>query len=560
MSAPFWTERYDAGVPHTLRPYPEEGLPDVLRRAALEAGEATALWFKGRRMTYAELERESEAFARGLLKLGIQKGGRVALLLPNSPQMLIAEFGIWKAGAVAVPMNPLYSEAELEHAFGECGAAAAVVLAPFYAKVAALRDRRPEGPLRLLIPTGIGEYLPPFKRLLFTLFKERRSGHRVVALCDDPTFRSVLESGRRGGALPPPPGPRDPALFLFSGGTTGTPKCALSTHQALVVSGSQIVAWFSVILSGAADPIMLNMPLFHVYAQAGIMPASLCGRHPMALVPNPRDLDDLLSAIRAVRPSVLPGVPTLFTSLIAHPRVRRERGLLRSVKLSVSGAAPLMQETKERFEALTGGRIVDAYSLTEMTLAGTFSPILGEYKPGSVGVPLPDVEVRIVSAEGGMEPLGPNEVGEVLMRAPQMMEGYWGKPRESDAAFRDGWLLTGDLGYQDGDGYLFIVDRKKDVIKPGGFQVWPREVEEVVARHPAVREVGVAGVPDPRQGEAVKAWVVLEEGAGLALEELRAHCRRELAAYKVPRFLECVASLPKSQVGKVLRRQLRGDD
>lgn len=560
MSAGFWTGSYDRGVPHSLEPYPEEGLLDLLRRAAAEAPDSTALWFKGRRMSYRELEQESDAFARGLLGLGVRKGERVALLLPNSPQMLIAEFGIWKAGALAVPMNPLYSETELEHAFRECGAVAAVVLAPFYPKLEALRAGRPDGPLRLLVPTGIGEYLPPLKRLLFTLLKERQGGHRVEARGGDTPFREVLAAGRRGGALPAFPRPDEPALFLFSGGTTGTPKCAVSTHRSLVASGMQISSWFSVILSGGADPIMLNMPLFHVYAQAGIMPASLCGRHPMALVPNPRDLDDLLATVRSVRPAVLPGVPTLFTALISHPRVRRDPGLLRSLKLSVSGASPLLRETKERFEALTGGKLVDAYSLTEMTLAATFTPILGTYKPGSVGVPLPDVEVRVVDADGGLEPLPHGEVGEVLMRAPQMMLGYWQKPRESEASFRLGWLLTGDLGYQDAEGYLFIVDRKKDVIKPGGFQVWPREVEEVVARHPAVREVGVAGVPDPRQGEAVKAWVVLREGAALELDELREHCRRDLAAYKLPRHLECVDSLPKSQVGKVLRRKLRGDD
>ncbi|KZK74858.1 MAG: AMP-dependent synthetase [Pelodictyon luteolum] len=560
MNAAYWTRGYDRGVPHSLYPYPEEGLVEVLRRAAAEAGDATALWFKGRSMTYGELERESDAFGRGLQDLGVCKGDRVALLLPNSPQMIIGEFGVWKTGAVVVPMNPLYSDTELEHAFRECGASAAVVLAPFYPKVAALRDRSPDGPLRLLIPTGIGEYLPPFTRMLFTLLKERSEGHRVAALKGDLPFQSVLQSGRHGGALPAPPDPDDTALFLFSGGTTGTPKCVVSTHRSLVTSGMQIVMWFSVILQRGSDPIMLNMPLFHVYGQAGIMTAALSGRHPMVLVPNPRDLDDLLSTIRRVRPSVLPGVPTLFTALIAHPRVKRDPGLLRSLKLCVSGAAPLLQETKERFESLTGGRIIDAYSLTEMTLAGTFSPILGTYKPGSVGIPLPDVEVKIVDEVSGDGPLGTNMVGEVLMRAPQMMRGYWQRPGESGKVLRDGWLLTGDIGYMDEDGYLFIVDRKKDVIKPGGFQVWPREVEAVIARHPAVLEVGVAGVQDPRQGEAVKAWVVLREGMRLDMEELREHCRKDLAAYKVPRFLECRESLPKSQIGKVLRRKLRGDD
>ena len=345
-------------------------------------------------------------------------------------------------------------------------------------------------------------------------------------------------------------------FFSFQEGQPAIPKCVVITHHGLVITGMQIASWFSVILEKGKDVILLNMPLFHVYAQVGIMSAALMQRYPLALVPNPRDINDLLHTIKTLKPAVLPGVPTLFTALINHPKVKRDGSILKSLKLSVSGAAPLMLENKRRFEELTGGRIIDAYSLTESALASVFTPILGTYKYGSVGIPVPDVEVRIVEAENGHDILAELEVGEIIMRAPQIMKEYWQNPIETALVLRDGWLYTGDLGYLDEDGYLFIVDRKKDVIKPGGFQVWPRDVEEVIAVHPSVFEVGVAGVPDAYQGEAVKAWVVLREGQQLSAEELQEHCRKDLAAYKVPKHVEFTTALPKSTIGKLLRRKL----
>ncbi|MEI6756251.1 MAG: long-chain fatty acid--CoA ligase [Chlorobium sp.] len=553
MRAKPWISHYDKGVPHSLHPYPEHTLVDVVRRSAKERPEHAAMHFKGSTISCGELDRQSDALAAALLSLGIGKGDRVALVMPNSPQMIISEFGIWKAGAIAVPMNPLYTINELEHALNECGAETAIVLTPFYEKIKAVQT---VSRLKRVIATSIKEYLSPLKKLLFTLLKEKKDGHRIKLHPEDHWMSELLAAN---AAAPPEPVKvlhDDPAIFLFSGGTTGNPKCVVITHHGLVITGMQIASWFSVILEKGKDVILLNMPLFHVYAQVGIMTAALIERYPLALVPNPRDLDDLLHTIKKLKPAVLPGVPTLFTALIAHPKVKRDHSILKSVKLSVSGAAPLMLETKRRFEELTGGRIIDAYSLTESALASVFTPILGTYKYGSVGIPVPDVEVRIVESENGFETLAALEVGEIIMRAPQIMKEYWQNPMETALVLREGWLYTGDLGYLDEDGYLFIVDRKKDVIKPGGFQVWPRDVEEVVAAHPAVLEVGVAGVPDPYQGEAVKAWVVLRPGHILTVDQLRDHCRKDLAAYKVPKHVEFTAVLPKSTVGKVLRRKL----
>ena len=553
MRAKPWISHYDKGVPHTLQPYPEQTLIDVVRTTAAESPQQTMLFFKGASISYGEFEQQSNALALALLSLGIGKGDRVALIMPNSPQMLISEFGIWKAGAIAVPMNPLYTLNEFEHALNECGAETAIVLTPFYEKI---KQVQPDSRLKRIIATNIKEYLSPLNTLLFTVFKEKKDGHRVLLKRGDHWFGNLIRA-HSGLTFTPMLIQHDtPAIFLFSGGTTGNPKCVVITHQGLVITGMQIASWFSVILEKGKDVLLLNMPLFHVYAQVGIMTAALIQRYPLALVPNPRDIDDLLHTIKTLKPAVLPGVPTLFTALINHPKVKRDGSILKSLKLSVSGAAPLMLENKRRFEELTGGRIIDAYSLTESALASVFTPILGTYKHGSVGIPLPDVEVRIVEQENGLDILAELEVGEIIMRAPQIMKEYWQNPLETALVLRDGWLYTGDLGYLDADGYLFIVDRKKDVIKPGGFQVWPRDVEEIIAFHPAVFEVGVAGVPDAYQGEAVKAWVVLREGHQLSAEELQDHCRKDLAAYKVPKHVEFTTSLPKSTIGKVLRRTL----
>ena len=344
--------------------------------------------------------------------------------------------------------------------------------------------------------------------------------------------------------------------MLFSGGTTGTPKIAIGTHQSLLISGMQIHAWFANLLKDWTDVIMLNMPLFHVYGMAGVFPTGLVARVPLAVVPNPRDIDDMLSTIKKTKPAFLPAVPTLFNALLNHPKVQAGKVSLKSLKLNISGAAPLMLETKQRFEKATGGRIVEGFGMTESMMATITTPVMGLYKPGAVGIPVPDVELRVVDADNGEKELPAGEIGEFILRAPQLMQCYWNKPTETANTIRNGWLYTGDLGYLDEDGYMFIVDRKKDVIKPSGFQVWPREVEEVIATHPAVAEVGVAGIPDPYQSEAVKAWVVLRAGQTVSANELREYSRQKLAAYKVPKQIQFLDSLPKSLIGKTLRREL----
>jgi len=548
-----WLEHYDQGVPKTLKPYPEITLIDTLREIVQIKPEFPVLLFKGAPMCAMDLEQLSNTLAAALIDKGVKKGDRVALVLPNSPQSFIGLFGIWKAGGIAVPINPLYTESELDFALQECGATVVIVLSSFYNKVKSIQVHSKVG---LVVATNIKEYLPPILRLLFTLVKEKKEGYRVTLQTGDVWLDALLDqysSAKKPGVQVKPD---DPAIFLFSGGTTGTPKCAIGSHQGLVMSGMQINSWFQLNASEWQGSIMQNMPLFHVYGLAGVMPTGLVGHYTLVLIPNPRDMKDLLETIHKVKPSFLPGVPTLFIALINQPDIQSGKVSLKSIKNCISGAAPLMFETKQRFEALTGGNIVEGYAMTESMMATVITPVAGAYKPGSTGLPVPDVEIRIVDAETGQVETPLKEVGEITMRCPQIMLGYYQHPTETANSIRDGWLFTGDLGYMDEDGYLFIVDRKKDVIKPGGFQVWPRDVEEVIATHPAVAEVGVAGIPDAYSGEAVKAWVVLRQGQQVSEEELREFCHSKLVGYKVPKFFEFRDSLPKSMVGKVLRREL----
>jgi long-chain acyl-CoA synthetase len=557
---------YDAGVPSTLAPYPDRTLLDYLADLARTRSDQPALLFKGATMSWRALEQRSDACASAFHALGVRRGDRVALLLPNCPQFSIAQFGAWKLGAIVAPLNPTYTEHELEGPLRENGVETIVTLTRFYPRV---KHVQPRTPLRRVIATNIKEYFPPALRVLFTLLREKRDGDRIALAPGDHDFAHLLlvNHGRR----PPAASVRaaDPAVLLMSGGTTGTPKGVVGTHGAYVISGMQLRIWNAA--AHGADPskdvMFVPLPLFHVYANVGSQSFAILHGAPVALVPNPRDLADLLATIRRVKPAFFNGVPTLYIALLNHPDVQSGKLDFKSIKACFCGAAPLLADTKQRFEALTGARVVEGYSLTEAMMAVCANPVMGVNKVGSVGIPLPDVRVRIFDDADGTRVMPPNEVGEVALSGRQLMIGYWNKPEETALVLRDHvddqgssrWLHTGDLGYLDDDGYLFIVDRKKDLIKTSGFQVWPREIEEVLAKHPSVGEVGVAGVPDASKGEAVKAWVVLRVGTTASEEELRRFCREELAPYKVPAHVEFRAELPKTLVGKVLRRALRDE-
>jgi long-chain acyl-CoA synthetase len=553
-----WLQHYDSDVRHSLAPYPEKTLIDYLDQLAFAHSSKTALLFKGATMSYGELDALSSAFAAALAAIGVRKGDRVALLLPNCPQFFIAEFGAWKSGAIVVALNPTYSDRELELALASTGAETVVVLTPFYARAASVRANTA---VRRVIATSIKEYLPPVLRILFTLVKEKKEGHRIQIQAGDFWLQNLLKQ-HRGAARPPVTvGPDDRAVVLSSGGTTGTPKGVVGLHRHYVAAGTQLYEWTKSAKEPWTDVIMLPLPLFHVYANVGVQPLAFVGPNPLSIIPNPRDISDLLKTIRQVKPAFFNGIPTLYNAILNHPDVRAGKVDLSSIKLCFSGAAALMAETKRRFEEKTGAFIVEGYSLTEGMMACCVNPVRGAKKIGSIGLPLPDVEVRIVDAEDATRVLAPNEVGEMILRAPQHMSEYWNNPEETALTLRthgEGgpWVHTGDLAYMDNEGYIFLVDRKKDMIKTSGFQVWPREIEEVLATHPAVQEVAVAGIPHQAKGEVAKAWVVLKHDATASEDDLRAFCRERLAPYKVPGSVEFRTDLPKSMVGKVLRRVL----
>ena len=560
-SAP-WLAHYDEGVPATLAPYPSRTLVDYLADAARDRPRQAALLFKGAALTYSELDRLSDACAAAFRSLGVQRGDRIALLLPNCPQFLIAEFAAWKIGAIVAPLNPLYTEQELEGPLRENGIETIVTLTRFYDRV---KRVRPRTPLTRVIATNIKEYFPPLLGLLFTLAREKRAGDRVKLEPGDHDLSRLLTEHRTVPVERTRVTADDDAVLLMSGGTTGTPKGALGKHGAYVIAGLQEAAWLRSVLLPDTDVILLPLPLFHVYGHVGVQALAFVNRNPLAIVPNPRDLADLIRTIRRVKPAFFNGVPTLYIALLNRPEVQQGKVDFKSIKICLSGAAALMAETKNRFESITGARIVEGYSLTEAMMAACINPVKGPNKPGSVGMPLPDVHVRIFDGDEGTRVMPTGEIGEIAVSGPQLMIGYWNRPDETAGVLREHddetgtrrWLHTGDLGYLDEDGYVFIVDRKKDLIKTSGYQVWPREIEEVLAAHPAVAEVGVAGVRDDVRGEAVKAWVVLRAGGAATDQELRTFCRDQLAPYKVPLHIEFRTELPKTMVGKVLRRALR---
>jgi long-chain acyl-CoA synthetase len=559
MTESRWLPNYDEGVPASLQPYPDRTLIDYLHDSATKWPDRPAILFKGAAVSYGRLNADSDAFAAALASMGVKAGDRVAICLPNCPQFMVAEFGVWKVGAIACPFNPLYSEREMEDALQATGAETIVVLNRFYDTVKSIQPRTA---LRRVIASSIKDYLPWHLRLGYTLVKEKKDGERITLSEGDSRFAQLLR--RNSGVVIPNAGKRlyDAAVILMSGGTTGTPKGVVGTHRGMVIAGLQLQAWLRSAMHEWTDTIMMPLPLFHTYGNTGLQSLALINHNPISLIPNPREIRDVLDEINRVRPSFICTVPALLNGIMNHATARAGKVDFSSIKLCFSGAAPLMAETRKRFEVLTGGVIVEGYSLTEAQMAVVANPVRGEKKTGSIGMPLPDVHVRIVDSDDGRTPMPAGEVGEIVISAPQLMKGYWNRPDETLEMLRtddrgERVLYTGDLGYMDDDGYIFIVDRKKDLIKTCGFQVWPREIEEVISSHPAVYEVGVVGLPDNMRGEVVKAFIVLRSNCSVTPSEMKGFCRDRLAHYKVPAKYEFVGELPKTQIGKVLRRVLR---
>ena len=539
-----WLRFYDAGVPHTLT-YPHITVPSFLDETAGRFGDRPAAVFFGARLSYRTLQTLVDRFAAGLVRLGIRPGDRVSLHLPNCPQFLIAYYGTLKTGAIVVPFNPLYTERELEHQLVDSGAEVTITLDLLYPRLAAVR---PKTQVRNIVVTPINAYFSPLLRWLYPL-KAYREGHLVRIPRDVLTFRTLLETSPTQRGVPVDPD--QPAVLLYTGGTTGIPKGAVLSHRNVVCNILQARAWFPQLQPGR-DTVLGVLPFFHSYGMTTVMNLAVASGLATVLIPR-FQIDMLLQATAKYRPQLLPGVPTIYTAIVSHPQVTHYD--LRSIKACVSGAAPLPREVQARFETLTGGRLVEGYGLTEASPVTHANPLEGSRKTGSIGIPFPDTDARIVD-DTGDQTLPPGEVGELTVRGPQVMQGYWHQPEETAQALRGGWLFTGDMAKMDEDGFFYIVERKKDLIITGGLKVYPREVDEILYAHPAVLEAAVVGIPDPYKGEVVKAFVVLRDGQHATADDLIADCKRQLAPHKVPRTVEFRRELPKSMVGKILRRAL----
>jgi long-chain acyl-CoA synthetase len=551
MSDHPWLESYDDAVPKSLN-YPEVPLFHFLEKSAEDYPERPCTIFKGAKISYREMDALTDQLAAGLASLGIKKGDRVGLFIPNTPQFVMAYFAVLKIGGVVVATNPLYSARELEHQANDSGMEVMIVMSNFYHRV---KEVQANTKIRQVVVTNIKEALPPVLRFLFTLTKEKKGGFRVDLADGDVWLPDLMASFKPEDHPKVEIGPDDIGVFQYSGGTTGTPKAAIALHRNLVANTLQIKAWFHVAIPGQ-EVVLMSLPLYHVYGMVAGMNLALAIGASLVMVPDARDIKDTLDNLQKYKATLFPAVPTLYNAINNWPDVAAGKYDLSSIKACISGSAPLLRETKERFEALTGGVVFEGFGMSETPTATHCNPITGENRIGSIGLPLPDVDARIISLDDEETVLPVGEIGELVVKGPQVFKGYYNMPTETNNALRNGWLFTGDIARMDEQGYFYIVDRKKEVIKPGGFQVWPREVEEVIQDHPTVMDVGVAGVPDPYRGEAVKAWVVLKPGEEMDAEDIRAWCKERLAKYKVPTEVEFRTELPKTTVGKILRREL----
>jgi len=551
-----WLKFYEPHVPEHID-YPQTTMPVVLEEMARKYPDRTALIFKGTTISYREYNEAVDRFAAALQGLGVKKGDRVAVHLPNCPQFPIAYYAILRIGGIVVPCNPIYTAREMRHQLTDSGAEIIVTLSAMYPIIKQIRS---ETELRHVIVAKIKTYFPPVLRLLFTLLMEKKGGHKADISGDANTywFRDILASA---SASPTPVEVAwdDTAVLMYTGGTTGISKGAQLTHKNILVNAYQCKVWLSA--EEARHVIMTALPLYHSYAMTTCMNVGNLIAAALLLIPDPRDLKDVLESITKYKPTLYPGVPAMYVAINNYPDLSKYD--VSSIKACISGAAGLPVEVQQRFQELTGARLVEGYGLSEASPVTHANPIFGENRVGTIGVPWPDTEVKIVDTDTGERVLGVGEAGELCIRGPQVMKGYWRMPTETANALRpdpeggDPWLYTGDIATMDEDGYFKIVDRKKDMILgAGGYNIYPREVEEVLYEHPKVLEAAAIGVPVEERGERVKVFVVLKPGETATEEEIIAFCRENLAPYKVPKFVEFRDELPKTMVGKILRRVL----
>jgi long-chain acyl-CoA synthetase len=536
-----WLRHYDYWVPENSN-FPRQSIYQILNLAATYFGDRPATAFLDAELTFGDLKQHADSLAAALAALGIGKGDRVGVMLPNCPQYLISFFAVTRLGAIVANINPIYTPREVELVARDSGMRALITLD---ALVDPIQSVLVSAQVEHIIITSLQEYganphPPPRPRPGILPMASLISGARMERL---PVVHIDAE--------------QDVAALVYTGGTTGVSKGAMLTHYNLFAAAIQCALWGGPLSTRGHDRILLVIPYFHVY---GLVVGALFGvwQGAMQILIPKFDPGLLLAAIKQYLPTYFPGVPTLFIALLNHPDAKQSG--LEKVQRFNSGSAPLPVEVIDQFERLSGASIFEGWGMTETSALGTSTPALAKRKPGSIGLPMTGTELKIVDLEKGTTEVEQGQEGELCIRGPQVMKGYWNRPEETAMVLRNGWLHTGDVARMDEQGYFYIVQRKKDLILVGGFNVYPNEIEDVLYTHPAVREAAVIGVPDKYKGEAVKAYIVLKEGAQASAEELIVHCKERVAKYKVPAFIAFAESLPKSAVGKILRRELREMD
>ena len=547
-----WLPFYEAEVAPTCE-YPNQNLAAFLVTSAQKFPHRPAMYFMGKSISYKKLLMLSYQMANVLRGLGVKKGDRVAIMLPNCPQVVIAYYGTLLLGGVAVMTNPLYMERELAHQMKDSGAKIIITLDTFYSRVENIVQ---ETEIKHTIVTGVKDYLPLIKKWLYPIKAKKEGPLPVVSYNNQVhSFTKLINSAAADPILESVDAKEELAQLQYTGGTTGVPKGVMLTHMNLIANTIQSGNWCHRVEDGK-ERYLAALPCFHVFGLTCVLNQAIYRAGLMILVPK-FEVNMILNLIRKKKPTLFPGAPTMYIALINHPRIKEYD--LSSINACISGSAALPVEVQDTFEEMTKGRLIEGYGLTEASPVTHANPIWGRRKIGTIGIPFPDTDARVIHPETGEEmPVG--EPGELIVKGPQVMKGYWGRPEETFETIRNGWLFTGDMATMDEEGYFTIIDRKKDMIIASGFNIYPREIEEVLYEHPSVKEAVVVGMKDSYRGESVKAYIVLKDGAKPDPASLEQFCRSQLAAYKVPRQYVFRESLPKTMVGKVLRRKLLEED
>lgn len=547
-----WIKFYDSDVETKIK-YNNVTMPEYLEIIASKYPDRIALNFQGYTITFKELNNMVNIMANCLKDFGIDKGDSVAVVLPNMIQCVVSYFAILRINAIAVMNNPLYSDRELGHQFNDSESKVLITIDLLGNRMI---DLRPSTKIKQIIISSIGDYLPFPKSVLFPLVAKKKKLAADVKPAENVYIWKDIISKYSPNYTPEKININSPAMYQYTGGTTGVSKGAILTHGNLSGQVSQISLWFKTFINNYE--IMLGaLPFFHVFGLTTSMNFAICCGWTNILIPKPQP-GPLLEAIKKYKPTFAPLVPTMYIGILEHPKINKVD--MTSIKGCFSGSAPLPVEVIREFEERTGAIIVEGYGLTEASPVTHINPFLGQRKIGSIGLPVPDTECRIVDIEKGTKDMPVGESGELIIKGPQVMKGYHKKPDETKNSLRNGWLYTGDIARMDEEGYFYIVDRKKDMIISGGFNIYPRDVEEVLFENPKITEACAIGIPHPKRGEQIKVFVVLKEGQKASEQEIIDFCKPRLATYKLPTVVEFRKELPKSNVGKVLRKELRDEE